>query len=294
MRLLIVCLCIGLLVDPAFLFSAKRNKKRANVFFVTGSPSHGTGQHEWYAGAFLLSRGLREHSSKIKTSIVKHGWARTDRQRAALKKADTLVGMCDGQGKHLIHKNLDTFKKLIDKHVNLVCIHYGVHINRNQNSHKVFYKALGGYYQHGISTNPHWLVSSNNLTLNKEHPITRGVKPFSVFDEWYFNLVFKKDIVPILSAVPDDEARQGKTSWPKGPHPHIVKDSGKKEVLMWAYTRADGARSVGFTGLHYHKNFENEDFYRLLLNSIVWASHMKVPEGGLKPSKPNIRVNLDR
>ena len=113
-------------------------------------------------------------------------------------------------------------------------------------------------------------------------------------DEWYCNLIFKEDIVPILSAVPDDEIRQGKTSWPKGPHPHIVKDSGKKEVLMWAYTRADGARSVGFTGLHFHANWGSEDFYRLILNSIVWASHMEVPVEGLKPSKPNIRVNLDR
>ena len=48
-----------------------------------------------------------------------------------------------------------------------------------------------------------WSPEFNELP---EHEITRGVKPFSIRDEWYFNMRFRPDgqgIIPILSAKPN-------------------------------------------------------------------------------------------
>ena len=39
---------------------------------------------------------------------------------------------------------------------------------------------IGGYYETGFSTNPHWTARIESLP---EHQITRGVKPFAVRDE---------------------------------------------------------------------------------------------------------------
>ena len=59
----------------------------------------------------------------------------------------------------------------------------------------------------GFSTNPHWTAEIKSLP---DHPITRGVKPFAVRDEWYFNIRFRpdmKNVTPILVAKPDERLR---------------------------------------------------------------------------------------
>ena len=52
------------------------------------------------------------------------------------------------------------------------------------------------------SVNPWWTPDFKELP---QHDITRGVKPFSINDEWYYHMRFvdgMKGVTPILSAVP--------------------------------------------------------------------------------------------
>jgi hypothetical protein len=51
-------------------------------------------------------------------------------------------------------------------------------------------------------------------------------------------------------------------------------------VLAWTFDRPSGGRSFGFTGLHYHDNWGNPDFRRLIVNAVLWTAHMNVPAGG--------------
>ncbi len=40
-----------------------------------------------------------------------------------------------------------------------------------------------------------------------EHPITRGVKPFKINDEWYYHMRFREEmegVTPILTDLPPD------------------------------------------------------------------------------------------
>ena len=56
----------------------------------------------------------------------------------------------------------------------------------------------------GYSINPHWDAAIRSLP---KHPITSGVKPFVLRDEWYYNMRWvddMKDVTPILTAIPPD------------------------------------------------------------------------------------------
>ncbi|RYD33979.1 MAG: hypothetical protein EOP87_10040, partial [Verrucomicrobiaceae bacterium] len=66
--------------------------------------------------------------------------------------------------------------------------------------------------------------------------------------------------------------------------------------LMWGIDRPDGGRGVGFTGGHYHRNWSDDAFRKLVLNTIAWTAKVEVPKDGVK-SKPltedDINANLD-
>src|SRR5256885_7167668 len=52
--------------------------------------------------------------------------------------------------------------------------------------------------------------------------------------------------------------------------------------MAWAFERADGGRSFGFTGGHVHNNWANEDYRRLMVNAILWSAKIDVPAEGAK------------
>ena len=63
-----------------------------------------------------------------------------------------------------------------------------------------------------------------------------------------------------------------------------------------AFERDNGGRSFGFTGGHFHRNWGDENFRRLVTNAILWSAKVDVPKGGapveLDPAELN--RNLDR
>ena len=64
---------------------------------------------------------------------------------------------------------------------------------------------------------------------------------------------------------------------------------------MWCTERADGGRGVGFTGGHFHKNWEDENFRKIVLNAMLWITKIEVPEGGVTSSvtAEDMAANLD-
>lgn len=91
----------------------------------------------------------------------------------------------------------------------------------------------------------------------------------------------KTGVKDILVATPSDAVRDGPYVHPKGPYPHIQAAKGKPETMMWAVERADGGRGFGFTGGHFHLNWQNDDQRRLILNALVWLAKLDVPAGGI-------------
>ncbi|MEO8352648.1 MAG: hypothetical protein ABI680_13000, partial [Chthoniobacteraceae bacterium] len=135
-------------------------------------------------------------------------------------------------------------------------MHYGVEVVPEQAGDE-FKRWIGGFYEGAYSCNPIW---EPDFQTFPKHPITRGVTPFQIKDEWYFNIRFADHFdadgskeadgvkfTPILVVKPSDAVRGGPYVYPQGPYQHIVDASGRNEAMMWAIERSDGGRGFGFT-----------------------------------------------
>ena len=262
------------------------------VVLVAGRPSHGPGAHEFNAGCMLLAKCLNQLEG-VEAVVVKGGWPEDE---SVFADADSLVFFMDGGGGHPIIQDdhLETIQALMDKGVGLACLHYAVEVPAGKPGEK-FLDWIGGYYESGFSTNPIWVAEIGSLP---EHPIAQGVEPFAVNDEWYYNIRFRPEmrgITPILVATPDREARAGTSSSPRGELPHIAEAAGRDEVLAWAVERPDGGRGFGFTGAHFHKNWGDPNFRKLVLNAILWTAKAEIPSEGVtsEVSSEELKANLD-
>jgi hypothetical protein len=72
-------------------------------------------------------------------------------------------------------------------------------------------------------------------------------------------------------------------------------NKGAREALAWAYERPDGSRGFGCTGAHFHANWANDDFRKLMLNALAWTAGLEVPAEGLVSavSEEDLEANLD-
>lgn len=268
--------------------------EKTKIVFIAGKPSHAPGDHEHRAGSMLLAKCLNENMPNVEAVVTWYGWPE---DTSIFDGAKSVVIYCDGGGGHVLNKNLEFFQGLIDKGVGLTCIHYAVETTKGECGDK-FLEWLGGYFEPDWSVNPHW---DANYTTLPEHAITTGVPPFEVNDEWYYHMRFidgMKGVTPILTTLPPDST----LSRPDGAHsgnPHVRKAIANKEEqhMAWAFERPDGGRSFGFTGAHFHRNWQNDNFRTLVLNAIVWSAGLEVPEGGVPSATPTdeeMKANLDK
>src|SRR5262245_15296093 len=283
-----ILLFIATVVLASFSVGAADKK----IVLVAGTPSHGPGDHEFNAGCLLLKKCL-DKIPGINAVVFKNGWPKDSN---AFDSADAIMLFMDGGGGHPAIKgdHLKVLGELMSKGVGLGCYHYAVEVPKDKGGPE-FLDWIGGFYEDRWSTNPHWVADVTSLP---DHPVTRGVKPFAVKDEWYYNIRFRPDmkgVTPILVAKPSDETRQGKSSSPRGPYPHIVAASGREEVLAWAVERPDSGRGFGFTGAHFHKNFGDDNFRKLVLNSLLWLAKAEVPADGVQSAvtPDDLKQNLD-
>lgn len=294
-RALLATLAVGL---SALAFApglvADEATKTRKLVMIAGTPSHGPGDHEFNAGVLLLQKCLVGVPG-LETVVCLNGYPQDD---SMLDTADAILCYADGGGNHPLIRGqrLERIGALMDKGVGLMCCHYGVEVPKDLGGAE-FRKWIGGHYEHMYSCNPMW---KPEFTAFPDHPICRGVRPFSVRDEWYFRMRFRDDmagVTPILSAVPPDKVRDGPYAYPKGPYPHIQADKGKNrpEVMMWATERADGGRGVGFTGGHFHRNWLDPNFRKIVLNALLWVSQVDVPANGVESevTEDDIKQNLD-
>lgn len=266
--------------------------KPAKLVLMAGTPSHGPGDHEFNAGVQLLAKCLSEVKA-LQIEVILNGYPKDD---SILDGTAGILCFADGGGGHPLvrEKRLDRISKLMSQGVGLMCAHYGVEVLKDLGG-KEFQQWIGGYYEHQFSCNPFW---SPEFKSFPKHPIANGVKPFTIRDEWYFNMRFAdkaEAITPILSAVPSDAVRDGPYVYPKGPYKHIQEAKGRAETMMWAMERPDGGRGVGFTGGHVHRNWLEPNFRKVVLNALLWICKVDVPADGVNSTvtEEDIQKNLD-
>lgn len=270
---------------------------KKKIVFVAGKPSHGPGQHEHRAGCMLLADQLNKSGLPIEAVVTDNGWPQDN---AIFDGASAVVIYADGGGGHPAMKQLDELKKLAGKGVGIGCLHYAVEIPKGAPG-DTFLDVIGGYFETDYSVNPHWNASFKL----PQHPITRGIENFSMVDEWYYHMRFRKNmegVTPILTDLPGPETLTRRD----GPHegnPEVraaVLERKEPQHVMWAYDRPEAfgkGRSFGFTGGHFHKNWQNDSQRRIVLNAIAWISGLEVPKTGVMsktPTDEEMAANLDK
>ena len=274
------------------------------IVLVAGKPSHPPRMHEFNAGVQLMAECLK-NVPNIDVQYVLNGWPEDE---SVFDNASAVIFFMDGGGRHEVVKEEGRRMKIVDQWasdgVGLGFMHFGVEVIADQAGEE-FKRWIGGHYEHMHSCNPMW---EPNFAVLPDHPITRGVNPFQIKDEWYFNMRFVGDMtgseakevegmkfVPILVATPSEQVRNGPYVYPKGPYPHIQASKGRAEAMMWTVERVDGGRGFGFTGGHFHDNWKNDDFRRVVLNAVLWTAHTAVPTNGVESSVSDelLNANLD-
>jgi type 1 glutamine amidotransferase len=248
------------------------------VVFVAGEGGHGEGQHAHREGCQLLAECLEHSGLPFVPAIYARGWPADP---TAFDNADALVFYVNGGDGHVINPHLDEVDRLMKKGVGLACLHYAVEVPKGKVGDR-FLDWIGGYFEQFWSVNPTWTADFQKLP---SHPVTRGVRPFKINDEWYYHMRLSDRATPILEAVPPESTREQ----PDGPHSGnaaVRARKGMAETMAWAIERPGGGRGFGFTGGHYHKNWSNDDFRKLVLNAIAWVAGVEVPAKGVDSRVP--------
>ena len=272
----LLSLCLAFLLGLPCLAAKK-------VVFVAGAKSHGYFSHEHIAGSKLLAKYLDEAKIGLKSVVVTDNGYPKD--PSVFDDAVAVVVYCDGGGRHLLNAHLKEFDEIMKRGVGLACLHYGVEVPKGAPGDH-FLKWIGGYFETHWSVNPHWTA---DFKLFPDHPISSGVKPFAINDEWYYHMRFRQNldgVTPILSALPGPETLKRRD----GAHsnnPHVRESVLKRKEaqhVAWAYQRGKDykhGRGFGFTGGHNHVNWGSNDFRRLVLNAIAWIAKVEVPKQGV-------------
>jgi hypothetical protein len=257
----------------------KAAKDVKKIVFVADTAPHGDrGNHEFLAAAIYLARTINaDYPNAYAVVYTKDHWPKD------LKHADVVIVLLNHGGSAVN----PAVEEAVGRGAGFMAIHYGVEVDKGEQG-KHYLKWLGGYFEPFWSVNPFWTPDFKELP---KHEVTRGVKPFSINDEWYYHMRFVADmkgVTPILSAVAPaktitDRWKEGQKPDGHAGNPDALADvtAGKAQVMAWAYERPDGGRGFGFTGLHKHANLGDDNFRTLLLNAVAWVSKLEVPEKGV-------------
>ncbi len=248
------------------------------IVFIADTDPHGPrGNHEFVAASVFLARTVNAHDPKCWAVV-------TTKQKMPkdLKNSDAIVVLMNNANPAASDKAVI---EAMDKGAGFMAIHYGVEVSKGKQGDN-FLKWMGGYFEANWSVNPWWTPEFKDIP---KHETTRGVKPFSINDEWYYHMKFvdgMKGVTPILAVVPPLKTIQGegKKTSSHGGNPDVWADvsAGKPQAVAWAYERPDGGRGFGFTGLHKHSNLADDSMRILLTNAVAWVAKMPVPENGIQ------------
>jgi type 1 glutamine amidotransferase len=269
---------VPLEVEPPADFKGKK------IVLVAGKKSHSPGDHEFFAGTAILMNLLKQ-TKDVWPVMAREGWPKNEK---IFDGAAAILFYMDGRDGHpVVQKDrLKLLQGYMDQGTGWLNLHYAVDYKPEHGATVVNW--MGGYYDPRISTNPHWDATIRSLP---KHPIANGVTPFTINDEWYFNMRWigdgtdvndAKGVTPILQAIPPDNKRGTADA---------KKYLGRLETIAWAYERKDGGRAFGFTGGHNHRNWGDENFRRVVVNAVLWAAKVDVPEGGAKVDLDPIDLN---
>ena len=219
--------------------------------------------HEYQAGLRRLQRTLSgQQGLEVRLVPADEPW--TDGPEL-LDGADAVVVFL-AEGAAWLSRSperLAAFQNLAKRGTGFTCLHWGMGTKQAEPI-AAFASLFGGC--HG-GPDRKYKVLNTQLVPVASHPITRGILTTEVHDEFYYAL-----------------------KWPSGSSPPTPVARGtiddREETIAWAWERPDGGRSFGFSGLHFHRNWEQSSYERLVTQGVLWTLQREIPSEGIRLVAP--------
>jgi putative heme-binding domain-containing protein len=249
------------------------------IVVIAGKKSHGpegNGIHD-YPWSVRLIKVMLDNSNvadRVRTEFHLDGWPRDEK---TLDDADAIMVISDGRDGELYeeapHFHSPEQTRVIARQIARGCGFLTFHFSTfaPDKFARQILDWSGGYFDWETDGKRQWYsaIATKDATVTPaapDHPALRGVKPFRLREEFYYNIRFDpadRALVPIWTA-------SG-----LGGRPEMG------NVVAWARQRPDGGRGFGTTCGHFYDNWKHDDFRRTVLNALVWAARAEVPPGGV-------------
>jgi len=229
------------------------------VLLLGANRDHPPGTHEYMSGLHILAKCLAPVEG-VKTTIVNVDQPWPEGNRLIADQADAIV-LYLGEGGRWMQtdpQRLAAIRKLAARGGGIVGLHWGIGA-KDDKYVPGHLELMGG--MHGGSDRKYVVTTTQVTIVNREHPITAGLRQLRLHDEYYYQLKFatRGKVTPLVQADID----------------------GKPETIAWALERPDGGRSFGFGGMHFHDNWQQEVCRRLVAQGVLWTLKLPIPKDGL-------------
>lgn len=221
-----------------------------------GPDGHPPQTHEFMAGVHILEHLLQGVPGVVVTTANgDEPWANGP---SLLDQADGVV-LYLSQGGMWMRQDPERYEalgRLAERGGGIVALHWAIGA-KDAEFIEPCLRFLGGC--HGGPDRKYVKLETTLTPSEPRHTIASGLSPVRVMEEIYYRLKFtptSPGVRPVLSA----ELEGGPTT------------------AAWAWERPDGGRSFGFVGLHYHKNWREEMYRRMVLQGVLWAVKREFPE----------------
>jgi type 1 glutamine amidotransferase len=250
---------IGLAFLLAMHSSADAGPSKKRVLLLWQSPDgHPKDTHEYQLGQKILKRELDKFAGlDVTLANADDPWRDGPK---LLAEADGVV-LFVSEGAKWLNANperLAAFQACAKRKAGLAVLHWGMGTKDAKNI-EPFVDLFGGC--HGGPDRKYKVLETDAfIPIQKGHPIQAGIVKFKVRDEFYYTLKFaKQGVNPILRVRIDDE----------------------DHTVAWAHQRADGGRSFGFSGLHFHENWQLAEYRKLVTQGVLWTLDVPIPKKGI-------------
>lgn len=268
-RIFVVSFIAGLVMVPAGDLPAAEPPHPRILFIGQAPDGHPPGTHEYRAGVGLMAKLLKQvaRNAPIQAIVVSADgeW----KEGPELLDGVDAVFLFVSQGAAWIQEKpsrLAAFQRLAKRGGGLVCLHWGMGTQKAENI-EAFVNLFGGC--HGGPDRRYKVVEVTTELPNPKHPVVNGIGPLKIREEFYFKLkqpAGGKGITPLIKAPIE----------------------GESHTVAWAFDRPGGGRSFGFTGLHFHENWKQESYRRLMTQGLLWSFGQDIPAKGVAvPVKKN-------
>lgn len=269
--------CLLTLVAPLVAAPDKAKKK---IVLIAGKKSHGpigNGIHDYGWSVQLLRVMLEQSNIRDRVTVEHHldGWPSDS---STLEDADTIMIVSDGRDGHLFEEaphlaspeRVRLLDRLMKRGCGFVTFHFSTFAPNRYAAEML--RWCGGFFQWETEGKRQWYsaITTKEAEIQlgaSDHPVSRGLTPFRMREEFYFNLRFP------------EADRRLKPIW------IVPALNGRKpdgNVVAWAREREDGGRGFGTTCGHFYDNWKQPQFRKLILNALAWTARVEVPVGGVE------------